>query len=587
MKSNIKKRGLSIAALAMIAIFAVSSALSFVSVYATDDVSPTDSVSGDVITEKAASSEVASEKDEQPPVGAVKTVSIKREAPDFLLSSMAGRERGNTRFYKFLPSASYNGSYRSELDDNEKKLYDGLYNTFVVGKKNYTEVVHVDINPAIPFDVVYSDAENDVLSIDDLGDVEDAILSAAAAFFYDCPEAFWIRGFNYIVDADLTTGKDIGKGYVDWVEFTFDHASYPNAYGDLSSFETGLASAVASIRNSRVNESVYETVKAIHDYIIYNASYNYDALSGSTYTYGYAYSAAPLFVSRLKGKFVCEGYSKAMKILCNEFDINCALVSGEGKTSDTSGGPHMWCYVQIGDNWYASDTTWDDGYGYMDGTPCPMYTYFLVGSSTTVRDNKTFAQTHINDGQVMTTPTKFSLVFPPLSESSYDHYILDTDPFVTLTTLGASIRVSDPFGIRYGIQILKDDGLRRAGHVFDFGTLMIPSDKLGDNELTISTPNVLKIRAKNIYSQDDEQVTYTGVLINIPKSFFNTNIKGRGYLIYIDQDTGEEHIVYSEVAERSFYGVAEAAYDLYSRIEHPDDKQKNILNKLKAILEAR
>ena len=85
------------------------------------------------------------------------------------------------------------------------------------------------------------------------------------------------------------------------------------------------------------------------------ASYEYDALSGSTYTYGYAYTATPLFTG--KGKFVCEGYSKAMKILCGKFGINCALVSGDGMTSASSGGPHMWNYVQIGDKWYAVDST--------------------------------------------------------------------------------------------------------------------------------------------------------------------------------------------------------------------------------------
>lgn len=434
---------------------------------------------------------------------------------------------------------------------------------------------------------MYSDAANDVLSIDDLGDVKDAILSAAAAFFYDCPEAFWIRSFSYTIDADLMSGLDQKKGYVDWVEFDFEQAAYPNAYNDLSAYNTGLAAAVSSIRQTRKSESVYETVKTIHDYIIYNASYNYDALYGSTYTYGYAYSAAPLFVSRLSGKFVCEGYSKAMKILCNQFGINCALVSGTGMTSDSSGGPHMWCYIQINGKWYGVDTTWDDGYAYQDGTPRPLYNYFLVGSTTCVRNNKTFAQDHISDGQVMSVPTKFSMVYPPLSESAYDHYIVDTNPKITLTTLGASIRITDPYGIRYGIQIKRDEALNSVHEIPEFGTLIIASGTLGNNELTINTPNVRKIKASNIYSQDATQYTYTGVLINIPTSFFGTNVKGRGYLIYVDNNTGEEHVIYSETVERSFYGVAQSAYDSYSKISDPDDSQKAIIEKLKGILNNR
>lgn len=556
MKSKLGKCLFCTALLTVIASFVTVAAFSFVLVNAAGEVSASD----------------------------VKTVTVTREAPDFLLSSMKARNRVSTRFNRFLSSASYNGSYRSELDDNEKKLYDGLYQTFAVERKNYTETVTVNFDPTIPFDVVHSDAANSVLSFDDLGDIEDAILSAAAAFFYDCPEVFWIRSFSYTMSADLMTGIDEKKGYVDCVEFEFSSDAYPNAYSDLSAYDEGLAAAVSSIRQNRKNQSVYETAKAIHDYILMNASYNYSALSGSQYDYGYAYSPAPLFVSRLGGKFVCEGYSKSMKILCNEFGINCALISGTGKTSDASGGPHMWCCLQLGGKWYAVDATWDDGYSNPDGTPCPVYTYFLVGNTTTVKNNKIFAQDHISDGQVMTVPTKYSMVYPSLSESEYNRYIVDANPRITLKTLGASIRLTEPYGIRYGIQIKRDEALNAVKEIPEYGTLLIPSNALGNKELTIDTPSVLKIKAEKIYSQDETQYTYTGVLINIPQSRFDTDIKGRGYLIYVDNDTGEEHIIYSETVERSFNWVARAAYDRYSSIENPDESQKEIIEKLKGFL---
>ena len=201
-----------------------------------------------------------------------------------------------------------------------------------------------------------------------------------------------------------------------------------------------------------------------------------------------------------------------------------------------------------------------------------------------MRNNKMFSQDHINDGQVMTIPTKFSMVYPPLSESAYSRYIVDANPKITLTTLGASIRVSEPYGIRFGIQIKRDEALNSVHYIPEFGTLIIPSTTLGDNELTINTPNVRKIKADNIYSQDETQYTYTGVLIKIPQSFFGTNIKGRGYLIYIDDATGEEHIIYSKTVERSFYWVAQAAYDKYSAIENPSESDKAILRKLREFL---
>ncbi len=561
------KRGLIAAAVVAILLGCAS----FATAYAGDTVSPSDAVSSaDVgVAEKQI---------------AEKNMVVRKKAPDFLLSN-AVRKRGNSsRFKKFLPSASYNGSYKSELDSNEKKLYQVLYDAFVTERKPHGERIAVDFDPPIDFTVVYSDAENDTADDRDLEDVYDQVLSAAAAFFYDCPEAFWIRSFSYEVNFTLTPGSDVG--HVDSIVFIFTSEAYPDAYNDLAAFDAGLAAAASSIRSSRSNTSVYATVRAIHDYILLNASYNYNALYGSTYDFGYAYSAVPLFVSRYNGKFVCEGYSKAMKLLCNEFGINCALVSGDGMTSASSGGPHMWNYVQMPDgNWYAVDATWDDGYVYQDGTPSLQHTYFLVGSTSVVRNNRMFSQDHINDGQVMSSPTKFSMVFPPLSESSFDYYITDTVPRINLKTLGASIRLTEPYGIRFGIQIKRDEGLSSVHVIPEFGTLIIASGTLGDKELKINTPMVRKIRADNIYSQDETQYTYTGVLINIPESFFGTNVKGRGYLIYIDNDTGEEHIIYSETVERSFFGVAESAFEAYSSIPDPDEKQREIIGKLREILD--
>ena len=155
-------------------------------------------------------------------------------------------------------------------------------------------------------------------------------------------------------------------------------------------------------------------------------------------------------------------------------------------------------------------------------------------------------------------------------------------PQFSFTTLGASIRLSDPYGIRFGIRIDKNEDFNQA-NIVEYGTLIIGSGTLGDRELTYYTDSVRRIKAVNLLENDSTHITYTGVLIGIPKSFFGTNVKGRGYLIYKDS-LGECHIVYSETVEKSFYGVAEAAYESYSRISHPTAAQQAALDKLRAIL---
>ena len=503
------------------------------------------------------------------------TVTVRRNTPNFLTPRYY--MQGTPNQYNFIPNASFQGSYRSELNEYEKKIYDGFYNNYVVNQSN--DGFTVTFSPAIEFDASHcvkaDDPNNDVIDDQDIAAFDDYMLSAAGAFFYDHPEAFWIRSFNYGMTFELT-GEPDHKGYFSSLT-VYAYASYPNAYNDIAAYKTGLAAAVETIKASRAARDRYYTTRAIHDYVCQACDYDYDAVySSDNYSYGYAYTATPAFTG--KGKFVCEGYSKAVKLLCNELGIPCVLVAGMGMTSSSSGGPHMWNYIQLEDGkWYGVDATWDDSW-----IPA-SYTYFMVGSKTAVSGSTTFGQNHIPDGQIMSDNTSYALVFPTLSELAYFHYIVDDNPTITLKTLGASIRVSDPYGIRFGVQIKRDEALKAIHLIPEFGTLIIASGTLGDNELTIETPSVRKIKASNIYSQDETQYTYTGVLINIPKSFFGTNVKGRGYLIYQDNE-GKEHIIYSETVEKSFNGVAQSAYDSYSAIQNPTAAQLNVLNKLKSIL---
>lgn len=587
-----KKRKLTLRTvlLSVLAVSVLTSAAVLFAVNAADEVSQTD-LPPAAEEQTPPSEEILPDETAELPADPIETLSekerhdvvVERTAPDFITSN--DKTKTGVSYKRFLPNASYQGNYRSQLTDNELLVYSGFTSHFVDTQEyDYTVEIPVDFPTPITFALnktTHEQAVADDVNIDDLAAVDDCVLSASAAFFYDHPEAFWIRAFNYEIHFYYLASENYATGYVDQIKFSFPRAAYPNAHDQVAAFNAGVESAVESIRASRISESRLYTVRAIHDYICEHATYNYDALGRSAYTYGDAYTPAPLFTG--KGTFVCEGYSKAFKILCNRFDIPCALVSGMGMTSASSGGPHMWNYVQMDDGkWYGVDSTWDDSVTWSDGTH--DLTYFLVGKETVVFNNQTFQKDHLPDGQIMTNPTNFDMVYPTLSETAYDRYIVDTDSPITLTTLGASIRVSDPFGIRFGIQIKRDEGLRSIHGNVDFGTLIIASGTLGDQELTINTKSVRRIRAENIYSQDATQYTYTGVLIGIPQKNFGSKVKGRGYMIYHDPQTNEEHIVYSETVERTYIGVAQSAYDSYSRIPNPNSSQQAIIGKLKGIL---
>ena len=109
-------------------------------------------------------------------------------------------------------------------------------------------------------------------------------------------------------------------------------------------------------------------VKAIHDYIAKNVSYD-NSLSRFTAYDGLVSSSHAT---------VCQGYSNIFYKMCIEAGIPCRIMTG------TATVPHAWNLVKIGSKWYFVDVTWDD----TDVKSFPVkYNYFLAGSKTMNKDH--------------------------------------------------------------------------------------------------------------------------------------------------------------------------------------------------------
>ncbi len=94
--------------------------------------------------------------------------------------------------------------------------------------------------------------------------------------------------------------------------------------------------------------SDYEIVCAVNDYLCDTVVYpDKEPYADESHT---AWSAFKL------GSAVCDGYSRAAKLLLNEFGIECDIVVG-----DCPGGGHAWNLVKVDGNWYQMDVTWNDG----------------------------------------------------------------------------------------------------------------------------------------------------------------------------------------------------------------------------------
>ena len=103
-----------------------------------------------------------------------------------------------------------------------------------------------------------------------------------------------------------------------------------------------------------------EKARAIHDYMIKNYSYDYDAVK-----YPSKYPASYDFYGLLKNKKgVCQSFALLYAMLMNRAGVDCGIVSGvaAGSAGGTDYEAHMWNVIkQKNGNRYYVDVTFDDG----------------------------------------------------------------------------------------------------------------------------------------------------------------------------------------------------------------------------------
>lgn len=139
---------------------------------------------------------------------------------------------------------------------------------------------------------------------------------------------------------------------------------------------------------------------------------------------------------------------------------------------------------------------------------------------------------------------------------------------VTLTSFqtnkGAQIRLTAPVGIRFLSEISVAD-LEKLPTNAQFGTLIIGTEKLGANELTLETETVENVVAEYWYTgSNDTTKIYTAVIggevlgDDFPAEYYAMDLTARGYVKYVDNSL-TEHVIYADTTTRSMSYVAAAA----------------------------
>ena len=184
-----------------------------------------------------------------------------------------------------------------------------------------------------------------------LGDYyEDALVDVRIAYYAllsDNAEIFWMPN-SYVV----ATVKKMGKQQLA-VAFSYSDGEnkkeYPISKAERDKCAVQLEKAVDEIINkAKKLKGDYQKELFFNDYICENVTYKEEGTLVNT-----AYGALVLKTA------LCEGYSRAFKLLCNKVGIECDLVVGH-----SNGEGHMWNRVNIDKKHSYVDVTWNDSTEY-------------------------------------------------------------------------------------------------------------------------------------------------------------------------------------------------------------------------------
>jgi len=286
-------------------------------------------------------------------------------------------------------------SFYDQLDDNNKAAYDAM--------KVWINPTIEEVTIALPDPISFQSSSSDLNSWDTETQEEFWTLVLAnikegkTALNFDYPEIFWIDDSKISVNiSNIQTKYSFSnRNYTIKVSEVKVKAAVREEYTDVATATDFQTLFKESVDNFKVEgNDYYSKIKYIHDTIATTVNYNISS--------PYHYTALGMFLEPYG--IVCEGYSKAVKILCDKENIPCITVVGN--VNPETAFAHMWNYIKMEDgNWYALDCTWDD----LDNNDDPIkYQYFLKGSAN-------FSTNHTPDDTYI-TPV---FTYPELSETDY------------------------------------------------------------------------------------------------------------------------------------------------------------------------
>ena len=196
---------------------------------------------------------------------------------------------------------------------------------------------------------------------------QESVFNAFNAVMLDHPELFYLKG-SYIFKKD----RDRYGEFLNFV-CSIDKGE------EVEKKKKELKDAVSEIVfPATFLETDYEKVQYVHNYILMNCSYDYDAADrvlGSAESGKLVFeSASTAYGCLVEGKAICTGYAAALQLVLQSLGIPCGRVFGT--VGDVG---HRWNWVKIDGKYCYIDPTGNDvSYDEQD-MGIVLYDYFCIG----------------------------------------------------------------------------------------------------------------------------------------------------------------------------------------------------------------
>ena len=211
----------------------------------------------------------------------------------------------------------YTGYYYNQLEPEEKEIYSKI------------DYAVKNMKKTVPLGNVQTE------------ELTENIGKVLTAYFYDNPKVYYLSNQYMVSTSNLMFFK------TSTLELNYTTSSNEEIMLKNIQLEQALKEFIKTTVTDNMTE--FEKEVAIHDELVKRINYyDYESIDNIPNIKHTAYGAL------VQNEAVCDGYSKAFKLLLEEVGIENIIISGT-----TEGMAHAWNIVSIGEEYYHVDVTSD------------------------------------------------------------------------------------------------------------------------------------------------------------------------------------------------------------------------------------